>query len=441
MNKKLKLITYGCQMNVADSERMAARLASIGYIPTENLDDADLILINTCSVRESAEEKILGKIGEIKQLKRRKPSLLLGVTGCMAQKDGELLMKRAPHIDFVLGTGRQAELTRVVGELESFHRRIVDTSDVSNAVVEELFTPRGAKSTFIPIMYGCNNFCTYCIVPHVRGRERSRLPKDIVRELESAVENGTVEVTVLGQNVNSYGKDHRLATFAELLTMLGRVDGLKRLRFMTSHPKDCSDELIEAIARNEKVCEHIHLPVQYGSDRILKRMNRGYTVERYRRLIEKLRAAVPSISITTDLIVGFPGETDDDFEQTLEFIREIQFDAAYTFIYSRRSGTPAATFEDQVPDELKHARLERLMAVQNEISRRINDRLKDQTVEILVEGASKSDGNIFTGRTRTNKLVLFPHGEEKVGDFIRVRIMQPQTWLLKAERIEASEWH
>ncbi len=435
MSKKLKIITYGCQMNVADSERMSARLQSIGYAPTDALDDADLILINTCSVRESAEEKILGKIGEIKRLKMQKPSLILGVTGCMAQKDGDQLIKRAPHIDFVLGTGRQSELLRIVRLLESFHRHIVVTDGVSDPIVEEIYTPRGAHSTFIPIMYGCNNFCTYCIVPHVRGRERSRQPEDIIREIQAAVDNGTVEVTLLGQNVNSYGKDHRRATFAQLLTMVGEIDGLKRIRFMTSHPKDLSDELIKAIADNEKICRHIHLPVQYGSDRLLQKMNRGYTVEQYRRLVEKLRAEVPSIALTTDLIVGFPSETDADFDETLKFVREMRFDAAFTFIYSRRSGTPAATFDDQIDDRIKHERLEKLMAVQNAISLEINERLKDQEFEVLVEGASKNDEKIFIGRTRTNKLVLFEHGDERAGDFIRVRITQPQTWLLRAERI------
>ena len=436
MTKTMKIITYGCQMNVADSERMSARLRTIGYEPTDAFEDADLILINTCSVRESAEEKILGKIGEIKQLKRRKPSLILGVTGCMAQKDGDALIKRAPHIDFVLGTGRQAELIKIVRLMESFHRHIVDVNGVSDPIVEELYTPRGNHSTFIPIMYGCNNFCTYCIVPYVRGRERSRQPEDIIREVQSAVDNGAVEVTLLGQNVNSYGKDHKRATFAQLLEQVSGVEGLKRLRFMTSHPKDLSDELINVIADNPKICEHIHLPVQYGSDRLLKKMNRGYTVEQYRRLVEKLRAEVPGISLTTDLIVGFPSETEADFNLLLEFVKEIKFDAAYTFIYSKRSGTPAATFDDQIDDRLKHERLERLMAVQNEISREINDRLRGQTVEILVEGASKSDEKIYSGRTRTNKLVLFEHGDERAGDLINVRITQPQTWLLKAERVE-----
>lgn len=426
--KRLKIITYGCQMNVADSERMAARLASIGYVRTDELDDAELILINTCSVRETAEEKILGKIGEIKKLKRSKPDLIFGVTGCMAQKDGDRLIKRAPHIDFVLGTGRQAELVRIVEELERERRHIVDTGEVSGSIVEENFIG-DKKSLFVPIMYGCNNFCTYCIVPHVRGRERSRLPIDIVREIETAVENGTVEVTLLGQNVNSYEHD-----FPRLLDSIDRIDGLERIRFMTSHPKDLSDELIDALARNEKVCEHLHLPVQHGSDRVLKRMNRGYSSEKYRRLVEKLRAEVPDIALTTDLIVGFPGETEEDFEQTLELVREIKFDAAYTFLYSKRSGTPAATFEDQIDDRIKHERLERLMSIQNEISREINERLKDQTVEVMVEGASKSDEKFFQGRTRTNKLVLFEHSNEKIGELISVRITQPQTWLLKGER-------
>ena len=431
MLKKLKIITYGCQMNIADSQRMAARLETIGYAPTDEFADADLILINTCSVRDSAEEKILGKIGELKQYKRRKPSLIIGVTGCMAQKEGDALIERAPHVDFVLGTGRQTELIKIVRLLESFHRHIVDVEGMSDPIVEELYTPRGTHSAFIPIMYGCNNFCTYCIVPHVRGRERSRQPQDIIREARAAVDNGTVEITLLGQNVNSYAHG-----FPQLLTEICKLDGLKRLRFMTSHPKDLSDELIEVMASEPTICEHLHLPVQHGSDRLLQRMNRGYSVERYRRLVEKLRAAIPNIALTTDLIVGFPGETDEDVERLLDFVREIRFDAAFTFIYSKRSGTPAATFDDQIDDRIKHERLERLMAVQNKISREINDRLAGSTVEILVEGASKSDEKIFSGRTRTNKPVLFEHGDERAGDLIRVRITQPQTWLLKAERVE-----
>ena len=443
--KKMKILTYGCQMNVADSERMAGQLQTIGYQNVEEIDEADLILINTCCVRESAEDRVYGKIGELKHLKRQNPKLIIGITGCMAQKEGEKLIRRAPHIDFVLGTGRRHELIRVVQSLEEISRHIVDTSNVSSDIIDNvnIFDPAfrimhselTPHSAFIPIMYGCNNYCTYCIVPYVRGRERSRLPNDIIAEIKEAVKAGVVEITLLGQNVNSYGKDHKFANFAELLAEVDNIEGLRRLRFMTSHPKDLSDELISVIRDGKNICEHIHLPVQYGSDKILKRMNRVYTVEQYRQLVSRIRAAIPNVSLTTDLIVGFPGETDEDFQETLDFIREIQFDAAYTFIYSKRSGTPAAEFDNQVDDTLKHERLTKLMDVQNKISLAINERLNNQVFEVLVEGASKTDPNIYTGRTRTNKLVLFNHSDEKPGDFIDVKITQPQTWLLKGERI------
>ncbi len=441
MNKKMKILTYGCQMNVADSERMAGQLQTIGYEYVDDFDAADLILINTCCVRESAEDRVYGKIGELKHLKRQNPKLIIGITGCMAQKEGESLIRRAPHIDFVLGTGRTSELIRVVQSLEEVPSHIVDTSDVNGSEGESFsqypaFSPaQNVFAEFVPIMYGCNNFCTYCIVPYVRGRERSRLPEDIINEIKAAVKSGIVEVTLLGQNVNSYGKDHKLANFAELLTEVDKIEGLRRLRFMTSHPKDLSDELIAAIRTGKHICEHIHLPVQYGSDPILKKMNRVYTVDQYRRLVQRIRQNIPNVSLTTDLIVGFPGETDDTFNETLDFIREIKFDAAYTFIYSKRSGTPAAEFDNQVDDAIKHERLKKLMDVQNEISLAINEQLDSQVFEVLVEGASKTDETIYTGRTRTNKLVLFKHSEEQPGDFINVKVTQPQTWLLKGERV------
>ena len=435
LNKKMKILTYGCQMNVADSERMARQLSTIGYEMIDEIEEADLILINTCCVRESAEDRVYGKIGEIKHLKRKNPKLIFGICGCMAQKEGDNLIKRAPHIDFVLGTGRVDQLIKIVQNLEEIQNHIVETSNINGEIQENSYPLNITNYTlFVPIMYGCNNFCTYCIVPYVRGRERSRKPEEIINEIKSAVANGAVEITLLGQNVNSYGKDHKLANFAELLTAVDKIEGLKRLRFMTSHPKDLSDELIAAIRDGKNICEHIHLPVQYGSDRILQKMNRVYTVEKYRQLVKKIRDQIPNVSLTTDLIVGFPGETDEDFNETLDFLREIKFDAAYTFIYSKRSGTPAANFPDQVADDLKHKRLQKLMDVQNEISLEINQHLQDQIVEILVEGASKNDENIFTGRTRTNKLVLFEHNDEKPGDFINVKINQPQTWILKGER-------
>ena len=429
----MKLLTYGCQMNVADSERMAGLLRQIGYSLTDDFDDADLILINTCCVRATAEDKVFGQIGRFKALKKIKPTLIIGVTGCMAQKEGANLIKRAPHVDFVLGTGQSSEIALVVQSFELERKHFVDISNLSGDIPSEVFPLRGGSvSTFVPIMYGCNNFCTYCIVPYVRGRERSRKPEEIFAEVRQAVAEGFKEITLLGQNVNSYAGE---MTFAELLSRADKISGVERLRFMTSHPKDLSDELIAAIANGQHICEHIHLPVQYGNDEILRRMNRVYTVEKYLRLVEKIRAEIPNVSLTTDLIVGFPGETDENFSETLNFLRTVEFDAAFTFIYSKRSGTPAATFKNQIDDETKHQRLDELMKVQNDISLAKNSALVDSVVEVLVEGASKTDEKIFTGRTRSNKLVLFNHGDEWAGDIVRVKITHAQTFLLKGDII------
>ena len=423
-------------MNVSDAERMAGQLASIGYEPTEAMGEADLILINTCCVRESAEDRVYGKIGEIKHLKEQNPALIFGITGCMAQKEGEALIRRAPHIDFVLGTNKVHELTHVVQEIEAERGHVVDVQFAETELPEGMPVARQNKfSVWVPIMYGCNNVCTYCIVPYVRGRERSRRPEEVVAEVREAVRQGAKEVTLLGQNVNSYGKDHKRADFADLLKMVDEVPGIERVRFMTSHPKDLSDKLIETIRAGKHICEHIHLPVQHGSNRILRAMHRIYTVEDYRALVARIRAALPTVSLTTDLIVGFPGETEEDFSELLAFLREIRYDSAYTFLYSKRSGTPAATMDGQVPEKVKHERLERLMAVQDAISREKNEALLGTEAEVLVEGPSKHDAAVWNGRTRTNKLVLFPHGEEQPGDLVRVKITQPQTWVLKGERL------
>ena len=475
--KLCKMLVYGCQMNVSDGERMAGELATIGYRQTDDMAAADLILINTCCVRETAEDHVYGKIGEIKRLKAQKPELIFGITGCMAQKEAGRLIARAPHIDFVLGTNKIHELTRVVQDIEQHRGHVVDTALGSaahtygegreNAAITaergQVLTGQGRKlseteeftaaygqlddlaggpvarggqlSAWVPIMYGCNNFCSYCIVPYVRGRERSRQPEDVVREVAAAVAKGYKEVTLLGQNVNSYGKDHGRADFADLLKMVDAVPGIERVRFMTSHPKDLSDKVIAAIRDGVHLCEHIHLPVQYGSDHILKAMNRVYTVAQYRDLVQRIRAALPQAALTTDLIVGFPGETADDFQQMLAFLQEIRYDSAYTFIYSPRSGTPAAGMPDQVPDDVKHQRLEQLMAVQNKISAEINAALQGTVQEIMVEGPSKNDAAMWSGRTRTNKLVLFPHADEQAGDMVQIKIKQPQTWLLKGVRV------
>ena len=433
-NKKtVCLLTYGCQMNISDSERMAGQLTEMGYTETTELGQADVILINTCCVRESAEDKIHGKIGEIKHLKQSKPRLVFGVTGCMAQKDGDALLKRAPHVDFVLGTNKVHELGNVIREVQASNGHIVDLSAGDAPLPEDMKVARGGKlSAWVPIMYGCNNFCTYCIVPYVRGRERSRELAEVVREVEEVAAKGFKEVTLLGQNVNSYGKDTNGPDFADLLAAVDRVEGIERVRYMTSHPRDLSDKAIEVIRNSEHICKHFHLPVQYGSDKLLQAMNRGYTTDYYRELVKKIRTAVPDASITTDLIVGFPGETAADFQQMLDFLREIRYDAAYTFLYSKRSGTPAAEMEDQVPQEVKKARLQELMDLQNSISLEINEGLKGQKLKVLVEGPSRTDANVWSGRTSTNKIVLWEKsGSEQAGDLVQVEITQPQTWVLK----------
>ena len=437
LQKKRAFIgVYGCQMNFSDAERMEGQLATLGYERTEDMARADLILLNTCCVRETAEDKVYGKIGEIKHIKRANPALIFGITGCMAQKEGEALIRRAPHIDFVLGTNKVHELKATVRRLESARRGpVVDVLLGDAPLPENVPIERtGRLSAWVPIMYGCNNFCTYCIVPYVRGREHSRRPEDVVREVEEAAAQGFKEITLLGQNVNSYGKDHKLASFAELLLMVDAVKGVERVRYMTSHPKDLSDAVIDAVRQGRHICPHFHLPVQHGSDRILQAMNRVYRKDAYRSLVERIRAAVPDASLTTDLIVGFPGETEEDFEELLDFLREIRYDAAYTFLYSKRSGTPAAMMEEQVEDSVKKERLHRLMEVQNEISLEKNAALKGTVQEVLAEGTSRTDEDVWTGRTGTNKIVLWrKKGQETEGDIVRVRITQPQTWVLKGE--------
>ena len=437
LQKKRAFIgVYGCQMNFSDAERMEGQLATLGYERTEDMARADLILLNTCCVRETAEDKVYGKIGEIKHIKRMNPALIFGITGCMAQKEGEALIRRAPHIDFVLGTNKVHELRATVRQLESARRDpVVDVLLGDAPLPEDVPIERtGRLSAWVPVMYGCNNFCTYCIVPYVRGREHSRRPEDVVREVEEAAAQGFKEITLLGQNVNSYGKDHKLASFAELLLMVDAVKGVERVRYMTSHPKDLSDAVIDAVRQGRHICPHFHLPVQHGSDRILRAMNRVYRKDAYRSLVERIRAAVPDASLTTDLIVGFPGETEEDFEELLDFLREIRYDAAYTFLYSKRSGTPAATMEAQVEDSVKKERLHRLMEVQNEISLEKNAALKGTVQEVLAEGTSRTDEDVWTGRTGTNKIVLWrKKGQETEGDIVRVRITQPQTWVLKGE--------
>lgn len=431
--KKYLILTYGCQMNENDSQRLGGLLQKIGYEETTVMEDADAILLNTCCVRESAELKIYGKIGELKGLKRNKPSLIVGVCGCMAQKNQKALFKRAPHIDFVVGPNNLHDVPNIIAQIGEERKHILAADDIINTESDHVPTVRKQGMTaWVPIMYGCNNFCTYCIVPYVRGRERSRTIAEICAEIEGLAQEGCREVTLLGQNVNSYGKGTDEGDFADLLRAVNEIKGIERIRYMTSHPRDMSQRVIDAVRDCEKVCDHFHLPVQAGSDILLKRMNRGYTTEYYRDLVRRIREANPNATLTTDLIVGFPGETDELFEETLAFVKEMRYDAAYTFLYSKRSGTPAAEMDEQVDIKVKKARLQKLMDMQNENSLELNQAYVGRIVEVMVEGPSKSDEQTWTGRTTGNKIILWPYvGTEKVGDLVNVRVDVAQTWLLK----------
>jgi len=437
--KYFTIVTYGCQMNQHDSERLAGQLKSIGYEYTEVLSEANFVLVNTCCVRESAEKKIYGKIGELKTLKASKPNLIIGITGCMAQKDREKLFQKAPHIDLVLGTHNVHQLVETVKEFEETKKHVLAVWDQAERLAPDVPTIRkGAISAWVPIMYGCNNFCTYCIVPYVRGRERSRPVADIVKEVYELGQEGFKEITLLGQNVNSYGKDaEQNGDFADLLHAVDQVETIERIRYMTSHPRDINDKVIDVIKNSKKICEYFHLPVQSGSNTILKAMNRGYTTEYYKELIKKIRKAIPHASLTTDIIVGFPGETEELFQETLDFVKEIGFDSAYTFLYSKRSGTPAATMPNQVPAEVKQNRLQQLMDAQNDISLEINKRLVGKTVTVMVEGPSKNDESRLMGRTATNKIILWDkRGTEKIGELAKVTITTAQTWILKGQLVD-----
>ncbi len=441
MQKKYyHVLTYGCQMNENDSERLAGQLETIGYLYTKDMTEASFILVNTCCVRESAENKILGKLGELKHYKAHNPNLIIAVVGCMAQKEGDRIIQRAPHVDIVMGT-HVHNLVELVAALEK-EKHLVQIQD--DLHIEQDVNPIRKSSVYawVPIMYGCNNFCTYCIVPYVRGREVSRLPSDIIEEVTQLTKQGYKEITLLGQNVNSYGKKF-LGTevspkcdFADLLQKIDKIEGIERIRYMTSHPRDITDKLIDTIANSHHICEHFHLPIQSGSNAILKKMNRGYTRESYLELVRKIRTKIPAASITTDIIIGFPGETEEYFEETLDLVKEVHFDAAFTFLYSKRSGTPAAELPEQIPLKQKKARIQQLLTIQNDICLAVNKKLEGQSLEVMVEGVSKNNDDIWTGRTRTNKLVLWPYkGFEAPGQFVNIHILHAQSFLLKGELI------
>lgn len=431
--------TYGCQQNASDSEKLKGMLADMGFAFCGNAEDADLVLYNTCAVRENAELRVFGNIGALKHIKRRKPGMLIGVCGCMMQQAhiAETIRKKYSHVDLVFGTHALYRFPELLNRAMA-QNRVFETEEEMGAIFEGISYHRDPPPLAkIPIMYGCNNFCTYCVVPYVRGRERSRDAEDILAEVRQVAAEGYREVMLLGQNVNSYGNDLESGfTFAQLLRQVCRVEGIRRVRFMTSHPKDLSAELIAAMAEEPKICKQLHLPIQSGSDRVLTAMNRKYSREQYMNLVRAVREKMPDIVLTTDIIVGFPGETNEDFEQTLEVLREVEYDTIFSFIYSKRVGTPAASMPDVMSEEEKHRNFDRMLAVQNEISKRKNDAYLGKTEMVLVEGVSKNNAETLTGRTEGGKVVNFSGDSSMVGKLVPVRITKCQTWSLFGELIE-----
>ena len=433
--KTMCIQTFGCQMNAHDSEKILGMLEEMGYVEAEDEKSADFIIYNTCCVREIAENKVYGNLGFLKHQKELNPHMKIALCGCMMQQSTviETIRQKYKYVDIVFGTFNLYKLPELMYRNIETNSTIFDIWDKHGEIIEDLPSIRKYKfKASVNIMFGCNNFCSYCIVPYVRGRERSRTSEDIVREIKSLVADGVKEITLLGQNVNSYGKNlEEDITFAQLLRKVNEIEGLERIRFMTSHPKDLSDELIIAMKECDKVCNHIHLPFQAGNNEILKSMNRRYTKEKYLELVGKIKKEIPDILLSTDIIVGFPGETEEDFEDTLDVVRKVKFEQVYMFIYSRRTGTPGDKMENQVPDDVKHKRFDRLKAlVENQIEKR-NKEYVGTIQKILVEGRSKTNENTYTGRTDSNKVVIFEGKEENIGKVVDVEITSEHMWYLK----------
>lgn len=418
---KYYIHTYGCQMNIHDSEKIAGILRDMGYDECNSPEEADVVVFNTCCIRETAEKKIYGHIGQMKKLKRKKPNLIVAVCGCMSQQEGasEHIRQSYPFVDVVLGTGN---LNMLRQGIENAGRQRLFNTDFC-CVREEDFPQYRTSypNAWVNINYGCNNFCTYCIVPYVRGRERSRRPEDILAEVKGLLSDGYKEITLLGQNVNSYGKDIEGASFASLLREIGKLPGKFRLRFMTSHPKDLTQDIIDAVAEHKNICNNVHLPVQSGSSRILKAMNRRYDRESYLALVERIKECIPDVGITTDIMVGFPGETEEDFCDTLDLVRKAQFSSAFCFVYSPRKGTPASLMP-QIDDAVKKDRITRLLACQNEVTKRISKTMVDKRYEVLVEGNNFRYKDTMCGRTESGRLVNFKCDSSLVGKFVTVKI-------------------
>jgi tRNA-2-methylthio-N6-dimethylallyladenosine synthase len=426
--------TFGCQMNVHDSETIRGVLAEMGYGMAASEEEADLILLNTCSVREKPHRKVFGKLGELRKLKDARPGLLIGVCGCMAQLVPEQLKQAAPHVDLIVGTRNYAELAETIRRAHANHH-CEEVLDLERAIPEGTPALRQSRVVaWVTVIYGCNNFCAYCVVPYARGRERSRRPADVLDEILGLAAGGCREVTLLGQNVNTYGADlDDGVDFAGLLARMDTVPGIERIRFTTSHPKDCSERLIEAVASLPKVCEHLQLPVQSGDDDVLRRMNRTYTAAQYVELVERARAAIPGLALTTDVMVGFPGETEAQFAHTMELFRRIEFDQAFMFKYNNRPMVASAAMPDQVPEVVKQQRLEQLVALQNAISRRRNRAFEGHSVEVLVEGPRAGRPGQLQGRTRGNRLVVFEGSTDLVGQLVPVRVLEGRVWGLMGD--------
>ena len=438
-NTELKyyIETWGCQMNEEDSEKLSGMLKRIGYSNTEVKEEADIIIFNTCCVRENAENKVFGNLGLLKAMKEKKPNLIIAICGCMMQqKDmADKVLKTFPYVDIIFGTHNSYKFPEYLDRVQKEGVQIKEIINKEEGIVEGLPIDRKSDvKAFVTIMYGCNNFCTYCIVPYVRGRERSRKVDDILKEVNELVSLGYKEVTLLGQNVNSYGKDlGDDMSFAKLLRVVNEVEGLERVRFMTSHPKDLTDDVIQAVKECDKLCEQIHLPVQSGSSRVLKEMNRSYTKEQYIELAKRIRKEIPGVSISTDIIIGFPGETEEDFLDTLDLVKEVEYDSAFTFIYSRRKYTPADRMENQISEEVKHERFNRLVKQVNEIVEKRNKEYNGEVVEVLVEGKSKNQEDRLMGRTRNGRLVNFEGSQENIGKLVNVKITKAGSFSLTGE--------
>ena len=430
--KGLAVMTFGCQMNEYDSERIGGILSQEGFQLTENLEEAQVILLNTCSVREKAEQKFYSQLGRLAEVKRKSPSLIIGVGGCIAQREGERIFDRASHVDLVFGTQNLSRLPVLLRKVIETRAGVADVTREEKSEAPYLIQRESHVKAWVAIMQGCNNFCSYCVVPTTRGPQRSRSNRQIMEEIEGLIRENYKEVTLLGQNVNAYGQDlPEEINFAVLLSLVNGVKSIERIRFVTSHPKDLSDELIDAMATLPKVCEHLHLPVQCGSDKILNLMNRGYKAEEYQEKIGRLKALIPHIGLSTDLIVGFPGEEEEDFAATRELVKTIQYDSIYLFKYSPRPDTTAAVFSNPVPEKIKQERFQEILTLQKEIALRKNREIEGTVVDVLVEGRSKRDAEKLTGRTRSNKIVNFYGHQDMVGRLVKLEIVKGKLYSLE----------